>query len=53
MVNITSQPGPPWIVLDASGASYLINTIVLSSSGVPYGVDHDVLSSTGVSYNPI
>ena len=53
LVEVTIQPGPPWIVLDAAGTAYLINTIVLSSSGAPYGVDHNVLSSTGVAYNPI
>lgn len=47
------DPGPPWIVLDAAGVSYICSDAVLDSSGVSYTVVATVLSSDGTSYNPI
>ena len=47
------DPGPPWVVLDSSGNSYICTNDVLDSSGVSYSVISPVLASDGTSYNPI
>ncbi|WP_248793024.1 hypothetical protein [Escherichia coli] len=47
------DPGPPWLVLDSTGATFICSNIVLDSSGASYTVVSTVLSSNGTSYNPI
>lgn len=49
----STNPGPPWIVLDSNGSSFVCSNVVLDSSNVAYVVLSQVLDSSGNSYNPI
>ena len=47
------DPGPPWIVLDADGNSFICSDSVLDSDGNSFTVIAAVLDADGNSFNPI
>lgn len=47
------DPGPPWIVLDADGNSFICSASVLDSDGNSFTVIAAVLDADGNSFNPI
>lgn len=50
---VPPDPGPPWLVLDSGGTTYICTDVVSTSAGVSLTVVAAVLSSNGTSFNPI